>query len=143
MASTHNLKHIDKKTKFIVYGYIREIQNIFTSLHEENFYYLIPKEVSLLILTNVDDHFLFNQGTYQYIIEDPIVLDKIIIAENGQNFDSDVFNVSNLKWLISIFPNGENSDNINQFRIFLRLFAMATAWKSVGIRSNNPYFGNK
>ena len=68
MSSSPNLKHIDQRTKCIINGYIREIQNTLTSPHNENSYFLIPKEVSLLILINVDDHFLFNQGTYQWII---------------------------------------------------------------------------
>ena len=68
MSSITNLKHIDEQTKYIVYGYIRDIENMLISSHNGNCYYLIPKEIGWLIITNIDDHFVFNRGTYQYII---------------------------------------------------------------------------
>ena len=62
------------------------------------------------------------------------LLNEIMCASHGQQFDLDVFSIAKLKWLIEMIPNRQSSDEIGEFGIFLKLISMPASWKSVEIR---------
>eukprot|EP01084_Bolivina_argentea_P087124 157406_1 len=60
------------------------------------------------------------EGKYTYIIEAER-LEKMINAENGEEFRSKKFQMASFKWCIKILPNGHDEDSIGSFNICLEM----------------------
>eukprot|EP01084_Bolivina_argentea_P309252 534920_1 len=126
-------KHIDDKSNKIVCGFIREVQNILLLTNSKNSYCIIPSEISLICLSYIDDHFLLNEGTFQWIIDGEL-LQNIKCAETGNSFQSDIFNIGELNcWRIVLAPNGLNTKSAGIFVYNLQLAALPFLWQSMVI----------
>ena len=130
-----NIDHIDDRTKKIVLGYIKCMQRKLLSIHGNDSHYLIPADVSLFCLQLIDDYFMINSGTFEWII-DGTLLDQLLSIANRQKMQSKIFYIGNVPWRLEIYPNGNGTNNIGDFRILLRNLDMPSTWSYVYSRNN-------
>lgn len=71
------------------------------------------------------------EGQYCWNITDPVLLNKIANANNGEMIKSIDFKMANLEWNIEIYPNGMQKDRIGSFDIFLRLLHRPKNWRDI------------
>eukprot|EP01084_Bolivina_argentea_P164979 286730_1 len=116
------MNHLDQHTKDIVFGYIRQNQNILAVI--------IPLEVSKICLVYIDTHFMDYYGAYQWMITAEL-LEQMRVAENGQEFISDEFTIDGLTWCITAYPNGDSPDYIGDFSVYLNPLKFPKEWKSI------------
>ena len=128
--SCNKVSHFDQKSKDIVFGYIRNIQKIFTQ-HRNNM--VIPFVIYRLCLLYIDDHFMSDQGTFVWNIMG-FELSKFVDAENGQAMHSHVFNIIKLPWRLTIHPNGKKADSVGNVRVFLNLISFPAEWIQLTVR---------
>ena len=129
-----NDNYIDDRTKKIVSGYINEIQQLLLSIHNNDTYYLIPVEISLLCLQLIDDYFMINSGTFEWIIEGVEYVELLAIP-NRAKIQSKIFYIGNVPWRLEIYPNGDRVHTIGDFKIFLRNLDMPSTWNHVYSRN--------
>ena len=46
-----------------------------------------------------------NCGEYSWVIDDPKVIKQIISASNTEKFESEIFEIGKLKWMVQVFLN--------------------------------------
>eukprot|EP01083_Nonionella_stella_P096338 270780_1 len=65
-------------------------------------------------------------------IDDPKVINRILCAECGDEFESDnVFQIGKLNWGIEVNPNGFGEEGEGFCGVFVRLLGMPSSWKSI------------
>eukprot|EP01084_Bolivina_argentea_P289731 497578_1 len=115
---------LDKNTHLIVYGYIRQILSANSS------------EIVLSaneILSHVNDYFMFHRGWYQWNIKDSLLI-KIKKAIKFQKFMSDVFEIANLRWVMSLYPNGHPINSCaNEFVMDVSILSFPTEWQRIDV----------
>eukprot|EP00485_Elphidium_margaritaceum_P010737 CAMPEP_0202686728 /NCGR_PEP_ID=MMETSP1385-20130828/2490_1 /ASSEMBLY_ACC=CAM_ASM_000861 /TAXON_ID=933848 /ORGANISM="Elphidium margaritaceum" /LENGTH=719 /DNA_ID=CAMNT_0049341373 /DNA_START=21 /DNA_END=2180 /DNA_ORIENTATION=+ len=72
-----------------------------------------------------------NHGTYTWQITNQESLQRLMNAKVGESFESEVFEIGKLKWVILIFPNGWNKSNKGCFNICIKLLTMSSKWKQL------------
>ena len=127
--------HLDDRTKKIVSGYINDIQRKLLSIHGNDLNYLIPTNVSLFCLELVDDYFMINTGTFEWII-DGVLFTQLLAMPNRQKMQSKIFYIGNVPWRLEIYPNGNGTNNSGDVRISLRNLSMPTTWSYVYSRNH-------
>eukprot|EP01084_Bolivina_argentea_P072630 131877_1 len=73
------------------------------------------------------------RGNYTLNITDNKLVNKILNAENGEEFQSDVFTIGDLNWKIKIYPNGYNQSNVGSVDVYVKLITLPSSWKNVTI----------
>ena len=125
---TWNNDYIDDDAKSIINGYIR---NQTKSL---NVIQSIPKDIINLVSYYIDDHFMMYRGSYQWKINSPAKLKCISSSQPDQVFNSDIFSISKLKWIITLHPNGTLHQN--GFLVSVKLITMPSAWEYILIQQS-------
>eukprot|EP01084_Bolivina_argentea_P089136 160894_1 len=64
-----------------------------------------------------------NCGSYMLVIKGQ-QLQKVLQANNGDTYQSPMFNMAGLKWRIEYQPNGKDSTNKGSFNVYLRLIEL-------------------
>ena len=117
----------------LVHGYIRECTELFSIF--------IPIEViKLFLLFFYEMMSVFegeNSGYYEWKIFDSQLINKILNAENSEQFDSDLFTVCNLQWRAEIFPNGDDTSNEGDCNINLRLVTLPSELRVIYLQTNH------
>eukprot|EP01083_Nonionella_stella_P050427 134132_1 len=73
-----------------------------------------------------------HSGTFQWHIDDPTLINKILSAKCGDIFESDeVFQVGKLNWKIQLCPNGASERGKGYCGVGARLLEMPSSWKSI------------
>ena len=119
-----NNDYIDDKSKSIIDCFIR---NESKSLNQ-----LVPKEINAVILFYIDDHFMMYRGSYQWKIKNPNYLKCVLSSQPNEVFNSNVFEICKLKWMIKLCPNGYQ--NTNGFMLYVSLLTMPKSWKSIFVQ---------
>ena len=109
-VSTKKLKHVDEKTKYTVYGYVREIQKLFP---KQNSYYNIPIGVIHFILLYYYKQLQLNK---KYIGKDLKLIDHKTIEKIDDSFSFSTF----------IFGDEINKNICNEFDIYCKITNCAT-----------------
>ena len=131
---SYKADNIDERTKYIVYGFIRNIEKSLLYYNNNSLYYNIPIEISSLCLKYVFDHFMLHIGRYKWIIDDKKLFGEMLIADNKEQFVSPLFEIGKLKWIIQAYPNGIDEDSIGLFDIFVKLISLPTKWDHIIVR---------
>ena len=120
-SSLPSLGCLDERTKIIVRGYIRRSECI------------IPKEIFLILLSQVFDHFMLYRGSFQWKIRDQSILDRIVSAQINQKFTSNIFEVGALSWVLNFFPNGHTATAtpLGNFMVFIQICSMPHSWLGI------------
>ena len=98
------IEYIKHNTKSIVFSYIHHIQQSFP--YQTYSYYNIPKDINLITFLYIDNYFS-NKGRYQWKIDDPQMVNKMLNCACGDKFVSNPFKMARLKWQFEIYPNGD------------------------------------
>eukprot|EP01084_Bolivina_argentea_P304312 525506_1 len=109
--------YIDDKTKHIVNGFIKTIQNSYKIS-------TIPSEIIIITLLYVDDHFMMDRGSFQWKINDSLLIQNILSADTQQEFTSNTFEVGKLGWMLQLIPNDNNGD----FGVYLGSLSIPKTW---------------
>ena len=97
LFNEENLKHLDKRTKKIVFGYMRKTQRALFSTHrQKNAYHTIPRVISLICLSFIDDYFMINCGTFEWCIDGELFEQIMLVAQYRIKFDSEIFSIGKL-----------------------------------------------
>ena len=70
-------------------------------------------------------------GSFCWKITNTNLINKILNANNGDEFVSDIFKIAKLDWRIDIYPNGQKKTNIGSFDVAVTLMTMPDKWKSI------------
>ena len=111
-------------------GFIRSIECILSC--QANLLQTIPTSVVDLISAFIGDLFV-NEGSYTWKIIDPLTVDKILHANNGDKFISDPFIISRIKYQLEVYPNGEIPELSGYFMIYLRILSLPKYVKNITI----------
>ena len=109
-------------TKFILAGYIRDIQSKLSSL-DNNLLRIIPSSVINVILLYLHNLFI-NHGIYIWHITDPIMVQNILNAKMGEKFTSDPFKIARLNCQLEIYPNGNKEELSGFFIIHCKILSL-------------------
>eukprot|EP01084_Bolivina_argentea_P304309 525496_1 len=109
--------YIDDKTEHIVNGFIKQIQNSYKI-------WTIPSEIIVITLLYVDDHFMMDRGSFQWKINDSLLIQNILSADTQQEFTSNTFEVGKLGWMLQLIPNDNNGD----FGVYLGSLSIPKTW---------------
>eukprot|EP01084_Bolivina_argentea_P281216 481113_1 len=110
------LKVANQTTQTIVFGYVRYIQSSFDATNKP--YYNIPSPISVIILSYIDNLF-DNKDEYEWKIDNPSLVNKILTAKCGDKFESEYFILCRLKCKLIIYPNGNDQELKGSFIINL------------------------
>ena len=126
-----NLDYLDDRTKHTINGYIRESHKLFSD--DPSSFSQIPTEINTIILLFIDDYFMLYRGSYQWRITNRHTIQSILKAQQDQCFTSDVFEMSKLKWMIRLYPNGNTDVNsaVGQFDFYVEMLSLPTSWDYV------------
>eukprot|EP01083_Nonionella_stella_P248129 859443_1 len=69
--------------------------------------------------------------SFVWRIDDLTLIKKILSAKSKDQFDSDAFRMSELDWIIRLFPNGRNNKTEGLCGVEVRLLGMSSLWRSV------------
>ena len=72
-----------------------------------------------------------NQGSYTWQITNPQSISRLINAKVGESFESEIFEIGKLKWVIIVYPNGWNKKNKGCFNICIKLLTMSSKWRQL------------
>ena len=127
-----NVDYIDDKTKLIINGYIQNAKKLLN----KSFFKEIPLEINQITLYFVDDHFMINRGSFQWKINDYQEIDEILSAQPNSVHNSNVFEISKLKWMARLYPNGESSGRLPAGHVgfAIKLLSLPLQWKAILIR---------
>eukprot|EP00485_Elphidium_margaritaceum_P002542 CAMPEP_0202694768 /NCGR_PEP_ID=MMETSP1385-20130828/8542_1 /ASSEMBLY_ACC=CAM_ASM_000861 /TAXON_ID=933848 /ORGANISM="Elphidium margaritaceum" /LENGTH=512 /DNA_ID=CAMNT_0049350671 /DNA_START=28 /DNA_END=1563 /DNA_ORIENTATION=- len=130
-----NLNHIDIRSKNIVYGYTRRVQELLflDEFDDDDVNRKIPKSVYLFCLELIDDHFMIQQSTHQWVFEGPVI-DRMLNAVNQQRIQTDIFDACKMLWALEIYPDGDDGGSAGEFCVFLRNIEMPQLWEDVALR---------
>ena len=129
-----SMDHIDDRTKIIVSTYLDEIQENLLSIHGNDTYYIIPKEILAYCLELVDDYFMINTGTFEWIIDGELFV-QLLATANRQKMQSKIFYVGNVPWRLELYPNGNSTSNTGDFKLYLRNLDMPSTWSYIYTRN--------
>ena len=115
-----NIDYLDERTHRIIDGYFR-LSFPFK---------IIPTDIIHLTTLFIDDHFMLTRGTFEWIIDNEI-LQQMKKAEQSQRFPSKKFKISELDWLLDVYPCGNADDRVGNFEVFLRLLLLPRKWKDI------------
>ena len=123
------LDELDERTHYIVFGFIRSISKRF-------FYYRshqnIPQLIQCIVLLYIDNHFMLDNGIYTWRINKQSNLQRMLTAKIGEKFESPIFEISKLKWILYAYPNGYNLVHQGSFKLYLKLLSsIPTTWKNL------------
>eukprot|EP01084_Bolivina_argentea_P113944 202970_1 len=72
-------------------------------------------------------------GSYTLNINDNELVNKMLNAKVGDEFQSDVFTIGGLNWRIEIIPNGNEQSQVGAVMIYVKLIKLPSSWKNVTI----------
>ena len=128
------IRHLDDRTKLIVRGFIRERERLLLLSHNNNQCYNVPLEITTLCLLFVDTHFIFNCDSYEWKINNQLLLERILSSDNKELFESSEFSICKLKWKLQLFPNGHKIEQKGNICIFLKSITLPLKWKNIIIQ---------
>ena len=81
----------------------------------------------------VDDHFMLTRGSYQWNISSAQQIQRILSAQPDFLFNSDIFEMCGLQWMIQLYPNGSTNGQITTGNVglFVRLLTFPDKWKYI------------
>ena len=117
--------HLDHNSRSIVDGFVYKATRSFIQR--------IPKTINYLILMMVDDHFMFNRGSYEWKISGTQQIQRILSAQPNAKFNSDIFEMSGLQCMMQLYPNGNSDASITagNVSLFLRLLSFPKNWEYI------------
>ena len=117
--------HLDQDTKSIVNGYILEASRLIDRQ--------IPDIIHVMILMKVDDHFMFNRGSYQWHISGVQQIQRLLSAQPDSTFNSDLFEISGIQCMIMLCPNGYSNGPISAGNVglYVKLLSFPKSWKYI------------
>lgn len=74
-----------------------------------------------------------NSGHFTWNITDKQLIEYMLNCPHGQGFQSKPFKMANLRWQITLFPNGETEHNTDDATIYLSLLNMPQLLQEIGI----------
>ena len=113
----------------IVNAYIHHIQQMFP--YETNLYYLIPTGINSIALSYIFDP--YDCEIIWRINNEHGILTKILNAKCGDQFISNILTIGELKWQITMKPNGKNRKTRGSCSIFLKLISMPSTYKHITV----------
>ena len=114
----------DKYTNFIVNGYMKIPPKSYYS-HLRDF----AKDITTIAIDYIGDHFMMHRGSYQWNIDNELLM-EMCNAENAEKFESDTFEMANLKWKLIAYPKGEWYP-YKSFILTLNLNSMPFEWEEL------------
>ena len=123
------LDHLDPNTKLMINGFIRAST---VSITRE-----IPETINYVVLKMVDDHFMMNRGSYQWKITSAQQIQRILSAQTDFHFNSNVFEMCGLQWIMKLYPNGNTAGTVvaGEVGLFVRLLMFPCNWESILIQA--------
>eukprot|EP01083_Nonionella_stella_P232283 819613_1 len=85
---------------------------------------------------------------YGWRIDDADVMNKIKCAQNGERFVSNVFDINQLSWFITLYPNGQTQEDVGKVRVCVHLtqlpkrIACVTFYFEIWIVETNTRYSN-
>ena len=111
-----------KKTKYLITAYINDLYN---------YQKRIPTDIINLAISYVDNYFE-NYGEYTWKITDYKLIKSMCNAKIGDTFDSPVFQMAKLKWIIQIVPKMDDKpQNKDRLQVYLRLLSWHHRWQKI------------
>ena len=74
-----------------------------------------------------------NTGNYEWKITDNKMMRIILSAKNKQLFESPEFIMANLRWKLTLYPNGATESAIGSVNIYLKLVSFPGSLSSIGV----------
>ena len=65
-----------------------------------------------------------NSGKFEWSVKDIQIIQRMLNATNKQLFESRPFIMAKLKWIIQLYPNGDNDKNTGSIKVYLKLLSM-------------------
>lgn len=121
------------QSEFIVFGYIRSVERSLLYYNHNAAYYMIPDGIYNLCLLYVGSHFQLHLGSYEWNISEGDH-QKMLCAQNKQQFVSPIFNIGAMTWIVQGYPNGIDRDSIGLFDIFVKLLTIPNNWQQIVVR---------
>merc|ERR1712096_179916 len=91
---------------------------------------LIPNGITKMIMSFTGNYF-DNWGQFQWNITDQALLEAMKTAPNGTAFHSTEFQMGRMRWQIIAYPNGDNPDNEDLFRVLLQPLSFDNNWEKI------------
>ena len=127
----------DRYTIFLVNGYMKDPAS---SYHSHLIYF--PQDIILITIDYIGDHFMMYRGSYQWQIDNEL-LQKMCDADNMDEFQSDSFEMVNLKWKFFAYPNGNEAISEGCFNLFLQLNTIQPEWDQLHFNFASWYDAKK
>ena len=88
-----------KTTQYVLSYFIRKMEELLLSLHDDNPYYNFEDGIKEICLSFIGDHFMENYGEIIWQIEGD-KLSEMLEAANEQKFMSPIHSIGDTKWRI-------------------------------------------
>ena len=127
--SISTLDYIDQRTKSIINGYIKEANKLLHQSVLKN----IPTDINILTLLYVDDHFMMHRASYQWKIQNTQQLNNILSSPPNFCFNSDIFEMSKFKYILQLYPNGNNGSNVppGDVALYAKILSFPPTWRNI------------
>ena len=130
MSTTLNfarLEQLDDRTHYIVFGYLRRLL-----LLQNCGYRDLPKLIEYICLLYIDSYFMMDNGRYIWNIKEMEIINKMFQSKIGEKYESSIFEIGKLKWILLAYPNGYNSVHYGSFKLYLKLLStIPVTWKNI------------
>eukprot|EP01084_Bolivina_argentea_P227237 383795_1 len=72
-----------------------------------------------------------NYGTYTWKLTNSQSIFKLLNAKVGESFESEVFDIGKLQWVIVVYPNGWNDKNEGHLNVCIKLLSIHSKWREL------------
>ena len=77
---------------------------------------------------------MMDNGRYIWNINDEDIINKMFQSKIGEKYESSIFEIGKLKWILLAYPNGYNSIHHGSFKLYLKLLStIPEKWKNIVI----------
>lgn len=125
--SNSNIESGMEKAATLISGYIRRERLLLNDVNDNDMITSKHNIFPLAIISIITRFYpKMNGKLFCWHIDNPNIIKNFINAKHKQRFASDIFEMKNLKWYLSAYPNGDRKEG--SCTVYLTLISFPTNW---------------